>query len=246
MRRVLTFVFLFIVLSGTEADFNSNVLDIWYTFRPPLINGDKGDWGGAWVSLNKSPGDSVLSELSARLFITYDYNNLYLIVEVNGDDTPNYDSIAFPEPKNRDNVEVYITMDTVTYKNGQFHKNCWLLRKQRIPLSGGVDGVMGIGNGGDTSTIDNILQKKDFQVVSSGEGNPYYVEWQIPWYALLNKECTDSLINWSPKMFKFDLVVTDNDYRLVNGKIRKIALLFSSLPSPSSSVYTVCQSNIVV
>jgi hypothetical protein len=181
--------------------------------KAPKIDGDKSDWGSAWVKLSKEKDGNKTTALTSQFQVAYDNKAFYLIVEVKGDVTPGSDAVAIPNDYERDCMEVFFSMDT-TVRGNAYYKGCWQIRKQRLNATG-VNALGGGAGGG------NVIGQTSFEMVSTGEGDPYYYEAAFTWDTLTQGFGVDTIKPWSKKMFKFDLQIADNSTGAAGGRTQQ-------------------------
>jgi hypothetical protein len=222
-----TFLFIFM---GMYAILGAKNLTIYKVATPPTIDANPSDWGSVWNTISILNPASTTVAMTGKFQMAYDSTNLYIIVEIT-DTTPNNDTVTIPNPWERDCNELYFSMDTITtpagydtrgyYPAGKFHKGCWIIRKQRIPLVGGVGGIYFNINNEPIYNVEPLISSNGFSVASNGLSDTYYIEWQIPWSILTSYMDKDVISILDQSLFKFDIYVSDNTTGSASGRTQQ-------------------------
>lgn len=155
--------------------------------------GDEATWTGITAVVPSLQGAAGDANFGGEFKLTYDENNIYVLVTVN-DATPNQDGSSTWQS---DCVELFFAMDTNThasYKSGD-----WQIRKiaSKSQADSGVDG--------SSNVASVLLADPNFKVEQTDAATGYVQEWQLPINTLKQDAAFDG------QNFRFEIQLADND-----------------------------------
>jgi len=186
--------FAFSIVSSSGYFSNNKVLNVYRVAKSkaPQIDGSFADWGSTWVDIAQIKAGNTTTACHAKFQIAYTTDSLYIIVNV-VDPTP-HNEISIPNIYEKDCVELFISMDTITKSGlgGDFQ-----YRLQR-----------------DNSQLDESVVFANAKSYPVGGTAGYLQEWALPW-ADINTRAgipTDIALDGTSGRgyIRFDILVSDN------------------------------------
>ncbi len=155
--------------------------------------GDEATWTGITFVDAAIQGAAGDANFAAKFKLTYDDNNIYVLVDVT-DPTPNNDGSSTWQS---DCVELFFAMDTNTH--GTYQSGDWQIRKlaSKAQADGGIDG--------SSNVASVLLSDANFIVEQVDGATGYTQEWQLPIVTLVQDAAFDK------QHFRFDIQAADND-----------------------------------
>jgi hypothetical protein len=169
-------------------------------------------WTSTWIPMNAEKTTNTKHEMTAFFQIAIDDEFFWIVALQKGNSTMDTGAVAIPNSWERDNFEVYISMDTTSWKyGGAYGEANNLFRMERAAIyPWGFDDYHSIG-----------ANNKDFKigVVDAGDGS-FIEEWQIPWAGLI-APMKDSG-KFDGNYIKFDIQAADNTTGLPGGLTQQL------------------------
>jgi hypothetical protein len=125
MKKLITLFSIAVAVSFSA----SAQLSIPFMNTAPTIDGVSDDWSETWIDQAQANANSTTSAMSSKFQIGHDDDNIYLIVEVQ-DATPNNDATVITDTYQRDCIEFFVSMHSVT-EDPALVAGDWQLRVQR-------------------------------------------------------------------------------------------------------------------
>jgi hypothetical protein len=166
-------------------------------------------WISTWIPMTCKPTSNTVDEMASNFQLAFNDSYLWVLAQQKGNATTDTGVIAIPNSWERDNFEVFISLDTTSWKyNGRYGEANNIFRMQRSADNNypwGFDDSQSIG-----------ANNKNFKIgqVDAGDGS-FVQEWQIPWMAL-----TSAMVDsgkFDGKYIKFDIQATDNTTDMPGG-----------------------------
>jgi hypothetical protein len=215
----------FTLLAGVALFSMANAADpklvIPYAGTAPKIDGniDESDpWGTSWIDLSVERTTATTHDMTAKFQLMSDSKAVYLAVQVM-DATPNNDT-TIKDSYQRDNVEIFFSMETDTLPGGKYKEGTWQIRVQRDAVSKAafIDGNHGKPGGGDYWNVDELEANADFAFGVVNDADKWTAEVKFPYSALAT--ATDT-VQFDGQNFLFDLAAADNSNGKADGRTQQ-------------------------
>lgn len=189
----------FVVLQESQEKFSVPFNEV-----APTIDGAATDWSGTWVSLDERKPGSTTTGMSAEFQISHDNDNIYVIISV-ADATPHNEE-AINNAYERDNVEVFFSMHSVTadasYAEGDIQLRC-----QRT-INGAQEWISG-------KQYADMAASSNFKYSAVSDATSYMIEFQFPKAVLAGTSDFDGT------NFRFEIQAADNTTGLPGGRTQQ-------------------------
>jgi hypothetical protein len=166
-------------------------------------------WTSTWIPLAVEKTTNTVHEMTAQFQIAYGEEFLWVIAQQKGNSQMDTGAVAIPNSWERDDFEVFVSIDTTSYSRKGVYKNVnSQFRLERATVyPWGFDDCHSIGKNNPTFKIGQV---------DAGDGS-FIQEWQMPWRGFM-----DAVKDTSGKLdgfyIKFEIQAADNTTGRAGGR----------------------------
>jgi len=205
-RKIFTLFFVFAAFVSANAQ-----KEIPFAAKAPVIDGyidDAEDGWGTFVDLTARNPAGTTTAMTAKSCLMAGTDAFYYALVVQ-DATPNNDATAIANSYERDNNEIFFSLDTVTKEDKSYKPGCWQIRTQREgeTLNDG-------GSGSTNFTVATLIADANFQVGVETSATEWSVELKLP-YSQLEGDMDPV---WDRKFIRFENAAADNTTGAASGR----------------------------
>jgi hypothetical protein len=166
-------------------------------------------WTTTWIDMAAEKTANTVHEMTAHFQLAFNNTYLWIAAEQMGNATIDTDHTAIPNSWERDDFEVFVTMDTTAYAHkgayGEYNNQFRLQRAAEYPWS--FDDAHSIGaNNPGTFTIGQV---------DAGDGS-FVQEWQLPWAGLTAPMADSGTFDGA--LIRFEIQAADNTTGATGGR----------------------------